>query len=331
MSLLTIRIPAVIVALLILVAAPACDEDRAPAATSTATSATSATSGTSTSTVPLPTATLSPTGTSQATASTPAASSTPVRTPSQPPPTATQPPTGTPSPPPSVTATPSATPTTVQHVPGTLGAPMRLSPGVEADLGEGRSLAFLAVTGDSRCPADVQCVWAGEATLQFEWTEPGQLQRVALVASPATGSVALPNGYRLRLLSLEPAPRSTRPIAQSEYVATVTVEASASQTASGVFGTVRVGPSCPVQRESDPCPDRPLSATLVFRNPAGTEVARTLSDAAGFYSVALPAGKYTIVPFTPGGGTLPRGVEQDIEVPVSQWITADVTYDSGIR
>ena len=330
MSLLTIRIPAIIAALVILVAAPACDEDHAPAATS---SATTATGGTSTPTVTLPTATLSPTGTSQAPASATTSTSTPVRTPSLPPPTVTQPPRGTPSPSPSVTATPSpsATPTTVQHVPGTLGAPMRLSPGVEADLGEGRSLAFLAVTGDSRCPADVQCVWAGEATLQLEWTEPGQLQRVALVAAPATGSVALPNGYRLRLLSLEPAPRSTRAIAQSEYVATVVVEAGTAQAASGVFGTVRVGPSCPVQRESAPCPDRPLSATLVFRNPAGTEVARTLSDSAGFYSVALPAGKYTIVPFTPGGATLPRGVEQDIEVPVSQWITADVSYDSGIR
>jgi hypothetical protein len=43
-----------------------------------------------------------------------------------------------------------------------------LATGESADLGSGRTLKFLRVQNDSRCPKDVQCVWAGEVTLAFE-------------------------------------------------------------------------------------------------------------------------------------------------------------------
>jgi hypothetical protein len=43
-----------------------------------------------------------------------------------------------------------------------------LAAGESADLGSGRQLKFLRVQNDSRCPKDVQCVWAGEVTLAFE-------------------------------------------------------------------------------------------------------------------------------------------------------------------
>ena len=60
-------------------------------------------------------------------------------------------------------------------------------------------------------------------------------------------------------------------------------------------------------------------------------LARALSDSAGFSAVALKPAHYTIVPFTPGGATLRRGVPRDIDVPAGDWVTADVMYDSGIR
>ncbi len=43
-----------------------------------------------------------------------------------------------------------------------------LAVGESADLGDGRSLGFVKVVSDSRCPKDVQCVWAGEVKLAFE-------------------------------------------------------------------------------------------------------------------------------------------------------------------
>ena len=217
----------------------------------------------------------------------------------------------------------------VAHVTVAMGVAVRLAQGIVADLPGGRTLALVDVTADSRCPTDVQCVWAGEANLVFEWTLPGATQRVPVVVSPARGSSSLPGGVTLRVLGLTPSTVSGRTLATSDYVVTVVLDPAAAS--SGVLGGVTVGPSCPVQREGVPCPDRPLAATLLFRNAAGVEVARALSDATGFYSVALPAGHYTIVPFTPGGATLPRGAPRDIDVPGGDWIVANVMYDSGIR
>ena len=45
-----------------------------------------------------------------------------------------------------------------------------LAAGESADLGSRRSLKFLRVQNDSRCPKGAQCVWAGEVTLAFELT-----------------------------------------------------------------------------------------------------------------------------------------------------------------
>ena len=218
-------------------------------------------------------------------------------------------------------------------VPAALGMPLRLSVGVEAGFADGRTLALVEVTGDSRCPMDVQCIWAGGARLAFAWASPGtpdEVRRVPVVASPSRGSAALAGGLRLRLLSLLPAPISTAKIAPSAYVATVVVELTATPTA-GVFGTLTVGPMCLVQRVDDPCPDRPLAGTLAIRDRAGVEVARATSDGAGFYALALPTGCYAVVPLTPGGAALPRGAPRDIDVAVGDWTAADISYDSGIR
>lgn len=260
------------------------------------------------------------TTTSSATPSpTPPASTPPAtpRSPAVPPPAATAP-----APTPTATPSPKPAPAAAARVPLTVGVPSRLAVGTVGDLSGGRSLTLVEVTADSRCPADVQCIRAGEASLVFAWATPGTAQRVPMMASPTSGAADLGGGFRLRLLELRPTPITTRAIAPSEYVATVVVEPAATPTA-GVFGSVTVGPSCSVQRQDDPCPDRPLAADA--------EAARTLSDAAGFYAVALRPGRYTVVPLTPGGAMLPRGTPRAIEVPVGGWLAADISYDSGIR
>lgn len=339
----------VLVALVLLTAA--CD-DRAPqAATTTVTASPSPPAATATAiltpaptptgapaaSTPAPTAVASPplpppTAARPAATSAPAASATPVATPPETPaPGPTLPPSGSGTP--TTTPTPgSATPEPepVAHVTASVGVPVRLAQGVVAGLPGGRTLALFEVTADSRCPADVQCVWAGEANLLFEWAAPGETHRVPVVIGPARGASDLPGGFVLRVLALNPGTRTGDPIPASAYVATVVVE-RAGQPTSGAFGSITVGPSCAVQREGVPCPDRPLAATLVFRDQAGVEVGRALSDVTGFYAVALPAGRIQVVPFTPGGATLPRGIPRDIDVPAGDWIVADVMYDSGIR
>jgi hypothetical protein len=99
----------------------------------------------------------------------------------------------------------------------------------------------------------------------------------------------------------------------------------------GIAGTVRIGPVCPVQSEFAPCPDAPYVATLVILDPGAREVARVTSAADGRYEVAVPPGSYTILPLSPPGQQLPRGTSVDVTVVAGRTTVTDIYYDSGIR
>ncbi len=194
-------------------------------------------------------------------------------------------------------------------------------------------LALAAIEGDSRCPVDVTCVWAGETKL-------------ALIATSASGSVWLPvtapNGgdatmeidstYRVRLIEVRPEPRSTVELQPGDYSVVVTVERSdAASPGSGARGVVHLGPICPVQRQGFWCPDRALAAELVVRDASGNEVERAESSDDGWFEVSLPPGSYRLEPLTPAGSPFPVGHPIDFKVVTGTWTDLDVAYDSGIR
>lgn len=52
----------------------------------------------------------------------------------------------------------------------TPGQSFALARGESASLPDRSQLRFVAISADSRCPPKVQCVWAGDAVLEFEWT-----------------------------------------------------------------------------------------------------------------------------------------------------------------
>ena len=52
------------------------------------------------------------------------------------------------------------------HAPQTV----TLGVGERAILMDGSQLTYLRLVNDSRCPPDVQCVWAGDATIVMRWT-----------------------------------------------------------------------------------------------------------------------------------------------------------------
>jgi hypothetical protein len=83
-------------------------------------------------------------------------------------------------------------------VPGTT---FTLAPGGIAALPGGDRLRYAAVTADSRCPPDVQCVWAGEATVAFDVLPAGGMpQRISLVLPREP--VAVAGAWRIHLLEL---------------------------------------------------------------------------------------------------------------------------------
>ena len=50
------------------------------------------------------------------------------------------------------------------------GASVVLAPGQSATLADDSRLDYVKLVSDSRCRPDVQCVWAGDATISMRWT-----------------------------------------------------------------------------------------------------------------------------------------------------------------
>jgi len=99
----------------------------------------------------------------------------------------------------------------------------------------------------------------------------------------------------------------------------------------GIQGVVQSGPSCPVERINSPCPPHPLAATVVVRDAAGHEVARTHSGADGHFKLDVAPGTYTVVGLTVGSSMLPRPIPTTATVIAGRYTTVTVEYDSGIR
>lgn len=106
-----------------------------------------------------------------------------------------------------------------------LGQDVILAPGKVVEIEtSGARLSFESVTNDSRCPSDVQCVWAGNATARVRvWGGTGAPRTVELntTVEPKQAEV---DGYVLRLVALTPGPVSTTKINQADYRLTVRVE-----------------------------------------------------------------------------------------------------------
>ena len=76
-----------------------------------------------------------------------------------------------------------------------------------------------SVLSDSRCPIDVQCIWAGNAAARFTFLDHGHVIPFTLNTNAAFPVDTLISGYRIRLIDLKPAPHSGVVIKQSDYKA----------------------------------------------------------------------------------------------------------------
>lgn len=97
------------------------------------------------------------------------------------------------------------------------GIPLTLTLGLGelAALADGSRLTYLRLVNDSRCPPDVQCVWAGDAEIRLRWqpARGGSASEASLHTSALQGrqtDVAF-GPYRVHLEALERgiAPKAT--------------------------------------------------------------------------------------------------------------------------
>jgi hypothetical protein len=108
-----------------------------------------------------------------------------------------------------------------------LGVPTTFRPGQGLAVGA-LTLAFAGVENDSRCPVDVVCVWAGDATVQFtigftnrDIMAPVRLLELHTGSGPRSASGY---GYLVILTRLDPEPRAGMTIKPGDYRATVEVQ-----------------------------------------------------------------------------------------------------------
>jgi hypothetical protein len=93
-----------------------------------------------------------------------------------------------------------------------------LAPGQSVQSGALR-VTFKSVGDDSRCPADVVCVWEGDAEVKLEVREePGDPVARELHTSGSAGSRSLEYGaFTVELVRLSPEAHTQRPIPAQDY------------------------------------------------------------------------------------------------------------------
>ena len=104
-----------------------------------------------------------------------------------------------------------------------LGREFTLAVGQSVVVGDDVRLTLKSVTDDSRCPVDVTCVWEGDAKVSVEVITPSPRAEHELHTTGRESHEAKHGAYRVTLVRLEPAPRSTVTISSSDYRATLVV------------------------------------------------------------------------------------------------------------
>lgn len=97
----------------------------------------------------------------------------------------------------------------------------------------------------------------------------------------------------------------------------------------GITGRVLAGPTCPAETAASPCPPMPWQGTVLAVAVDGSEY-RTVAAADGSYSLALPAGAFTVVAET-GVSQPPSGVPAEITIEEGAMQQLDLQVDTGIR
>lgn len=106
-----------------------------------------------------------------------------------------------------------------------LGEEFSLSTGESAIIkGENLKITFLEVLGDSRCPKNVTCIWAGQATCRVRLISNGTIEKVELT-EPGLSDQHIQQVYQDYQLSfrLLPYPESDKEITPGEYYLLLTI------------------------------------------------------------------------------------------------------------
>jgi hypothetical protein len=112
-------------------------------------------------------------------------------------------------------------PTQPDRVP--TGRPFDLKVGETALTTDDLRIKFETVRSDSRCPTDVNCIRAGEAVIALTVGKVGEVPVGRELDTTPAGSSTTVQNFTITLSSLQPNPRSDRPIPPGDYIGTFIV------------------------------------------------------------------------------------------------------------
>lgn len=93
----------------------------------------------------------------------------------------------------------------------------------KAVAGTGLKIKFVSVLEDSRCPENVQCIWAGVGRISIEVRKNGKPPKTFELNTNQLDKPALYDGVEIGLVSLAPYPRTSTQIPASKYVASFNI------------------------------------------------------------------------------------------------------------
>lgn len=103
-------------------------------------------------------------------------------------------------------------------------APLQVRVGKQKKFSRSKvSVKFVSLVEDSRCPEGVNCVWAGNARITVQITEPGGAGETFDMNTNLGAKGATFAGYAVNLTSLTPTPKENVRINKNGYTATFSI------------------------------------------------------------------------------------------------------------
>ncbi len=192
------------------------------------------------------------------------------------------------------------------------------------------SITPLEVVSDSRCPSDVQCVWAGEISVKV-LLEKGSV-RSEVTLKPQVPFVFEKN--KILLTAVTPENNSKEPLTKADYRFTFLVTPLTVDTTGSISGHVTMSPICPVERipREPQCEPKPYSTSIHIREEGKQKIVKTIqSESSGAFSTNLSPGLYELEAVTANGAILPKCTKMIVLVKPAENSIINISCDTGIR
>jgi hypothetical protein len=105
------------------------------------------------------------------------------------------------------------------------GVRIQLGLGQSATVGDGRhQIVFTAVPEDSRCPANVQCIWTGNGRVRLDLVDSRErITQISLNTTTEPRGINV-DGLRIDLVDLRPYPQEPQPLPPDVYSVVLSVK-----------------------------------------------------------------------------------------------------------